>query len=265
MRIRPHRGSASLLGVAFAAVFSLAFMPATADAAWVRYFDSSNNQLTVPDVSLQDLLGGDYIKIYNGFDTKVISSFSNYNSVGTGGASAADASLITVTGKSDGGLDPGPGLKYNTGEWFAGAKQTQDTSFTYVVSVLGPSGFKIHDNFLEVGAGNVGTDKGQIRVLEQAVDPIPPHNAIATAKILEINTAGTVTGATQDQVFYSPVPSVEIKKDIFLRGGTNDFTSITDMDQRFSQVAIPEPSSMAIAGLGALGLIGYSLRRRKGA
>jgi MYXO-CTERM domain-containing protein len=27
----------------------------------------------------------------------------------------------------------------------------------------------------------------------------------------------------------------------------------------------PEPSSMAIAGLGALGLIGYGIRRRRGA
>ncbi len=30
-----------------------------------------------------------------------------------------------------------------------------------------------------------------------------------------------------------------------------------------SAVAVPEPSSMAIAGLGALGMIGYGLRRRK--
>jgi len=31
----------------------------------------------------------------------------------------------------------------------------------------------------------------------------------------------------------------------------------------FSASAVPEPSSMAIAGLGALGMIGYGLRRRK--
>jgi len=30
-----------------------------------------------------------------------------------------------------------------------------------------------------------------------------------------------------------------------------------------SSIAVPEPSSMAIAGLGALGMIGYGLRRRK--
>jgi hypothetical protein len=33
----------------------------------------------------------------------------------------------------------------------------------------------------------------------------------------------------------------------------------------FAPTAVPEPSSMAIAGLGALGLIGYGIRRRRGA
>jgi len=33
----------------------------------------------------------------------------------------------------------------------------------------------------------------------------------------------------------------------------------------YQPVATPEPSSMAIAGLGALGLIGYGIRRRRGA
>ena len=30
-----------------------------------------------------------------------------------------------------------------------------------------------------------------------------------------------------------------------------------------SVTAVPEPSTMAIAGIGALGMIGYGLRRRK--
>jgi len=31
------------------------------------------------------------------------------------------------------------------------------------------------------------------------------------------------------------------------------------------QAVVPEPSTMALSGLGALGLIGYGLRRRKAA
>jgi len=49
-----------------------------------------------------------------------------------------------------------------------------------------------------------------------------------------------------------------------------DSTGITDLVQpRISGLQgvtpIPEPSTMAIAGLGALGLIGYGIRRRRGA
>jgi hypothetical protein len=265
MKLTQPRGFPSLLGFACAAVLSLAFAPATANAGWVKYFNSGGTELAVSNVSLQDLLGGDYIEINNGYDTKKFSNFSGYTSTDFHGGPGANASLIAVTGLSDGGLDPGPGLKYNTGEWFVGANQQQDTSFSYVVSVLGPTSYRIHDNFLDVGAGQVGANNGQIRVLEQAVDPSPPNNAIATAKVLEINTAGVVSGATMDQIFYQPVMSVKIKKDIFLKGGTNDFTSITDMTQRYSQVLVPEPSTMAIAGLGMLGMVGFGLRRRRGA
>ena len=43
-------------------------------------------------------------------------------------------------------------------------------------------------------------------------------------------------------------------------GGIIDFTTATQVTP-----AVPEPSTFAIAGLGALGLIGYGIRRRKGA
>jgi len=38
-----------------------------------------------------------------------------------------------------------------------------------------------------------------------------------------------------------------------------------DASTGLSQTAVPEPSTMAIAGLGALGMIGYGIRRRKSA
>ena len=42
-------------------------------------------------------------------------------------------------------------------------------------------------------------------------------------------------------------------------GAVVNFTT----DLVLSQTAVPEPSTMAIAGIGALGMIGYGLRRRK--
>jgi len=43
----------------------------------------------------------------------------------------------------------------------------------------------------------------------------------------------------------------------------NDALNYASSTQLTNTAAVPEPSSMAIAGLGALGFIGYGLRRRK--
>jgi len=42
-----------------------------------------------------------------------------------------------------------------------------------------------------------------------------------------------------------------------------NFSSSTTLTQTTTQQVVPEPSTLAIAGLGALGMIGYGLRRRK--
>ncbi len=44
--------------------------------------------------------------------------------------------------------------------------------------------------------------------------------------------------------------------------GFNSFTA-GDVNTTAATIGVPEPSSMAIAGIGALGMIGYGLRRRK--
>jgi hypothetical protein len=46
--------------------------------------------------------------------------------------------------------------------------------------------------------------------------------------------------------------------------GFNNFTG-SDVNTTSATIVAPEPSTMAIAGLGALGLIGYGIRRRRGA
>jgi hypothetical protein len=48
-------------------------------------------------------------------------------------------------------------------------------------------------------------------------------------------------------------------------GGHPTIAAFTATDTGTMSANVPEPSSMAIAGLGALGLIGYGIRRRRGA
>ena len=59
-----------------------------------------------------------------------------------------------------------------------------------------------------------------------------------------------------------PVPySITENIDItFAPSGGLNYSSLTSL-----AIGVPEPSTFAIAGLGALGMIGYGLRRRKGA
>jgi hypothetical protein len=259
------------LRLCLAIVAGLALLPNTAGASSVIYEDASGNVINgVTSITLAQFTSGYHIVINNGFDTKDFQGVAgSYSSEGINGGTAANANLITVSGDAGGGLDPGPGLLYHTVlQWTVGANQGQDTVFQYTVTVVGPSAYLLHDDSLTLGAATVGSNGGAINIIESALNPAPPNNNIADNQVLLINTAGVTTGATTDQVFYSPQTSVLIKKDIGLQGGDSTdgnagVTSFTDMQQRFSQTAVPEPSSIAVAGLGALGMIGYGLRRRK--
>ena len=49
----------------------------------------------------------------------------------------------------------------------------------------------------------------------------------------------------------------------FTFSGATQIEISSDATTTFTGTAVPEPSSMAIAGLGLLGMIGYGLRRRR--
>lgn len=73
---------------------------------------------------------------------------------------------------------------------------------------------------------------------------------------------GTATGSFNASAPYSLTEVVTIT---FTTTGTLNASLSSDSSANFSASAVPEPSTMAIAGLGALGMIGYGLRRRKSA
>jgi hypothetical protein len=235
----------------------LALLPTTAKAApSVVYEDASGTVLNVSNITLAQLLSGFKIELNNGFDTKEITGVANSFSSGVTGSHATviAAGDISVTGHADGGLNPGPGVTF-ANNFAAGLNSTQDTSWDFKVTVLNP-GFLIHDISLSAaGAIHAG---GQIVVTETATG-----NGVTSVMTNQVNPPGTSN--TTDMALTPPATSLSIHKDVFVKGGTTDAGStLTDLTQRFSQTsAVPEPSTMALAGLGALGFIGYGLRRRK--
>jgi len=78
-----------------------------------------------------------------------------------------------------------------------------------------------------------------------------PGTSTYTVSPSSVNTSGTLPGS-----------SFSIVQQLTVTLGAGDSSSFT-FTSGTTPIAVPEPSTMAIAGLGALGMIGYGLRRRK--
>jgi|SRR5271157_1682435 len=283
MNMTRWRGLSPLLGIGLAVFVGLACLSTNVRGDVITYYDSTNliaanvigvtntppegantgtgvQSLTLQQLETVAAGGSGYaITINNGYDTKVFEAFTGYSSAGTGGASGVLDSAISVKGAGSGdSLTPlGPGLTFQ-GLWQAGTGQTQDTRFDYNVSILQPSSYGISDIGLQMGAAYVALG-GNITIIESVVSPL------TATETYQMNTTGSQAGLAFNMALVNPVSSgITVQKDISLTGGSGPIaTSITDFNQTFSESVVPEPSSMAIAGLGALGMIGYGLRRRK--
>jgi hypothetical protein len=206
--------------------------------------------------TLQQLLNGQTITIGG----LTFANFRDFSSIASGPMAApVDPNLVTVTGFIEGA---NVGIRFQSATQFlAGPLSTQDTLFSYdVFTTDGSNG--IFGNTAEIeGFGTSGT--GLILVGEAREDenknPVPDISTPPrTSKLVSSNPglAGTIDQAT----FLSPQNFLTISKDIGLSGGTTGAAFLSDFEQTF---AIPEPSSLALVGLSALGLAGYRWRRRK--
>jgi hypothetical protein len=248
------------LSIGLALFVGLALLSTPARAT-VQVFNGSNVLQPGSTATLDNLVNhGWYIEINNGVDTKKFSGFSSFTTTNV------PIGSINVTGNDAAGpnpLNPGPGITIS-GPFNATAGTTQDTSFNYTTSIVsGNPGARITDISL-AAAGAVPTG-GMITVTETVLSTVPPISGTPSVFTLQVPPPGT--SKLMDISIFPGVTSVTVHKDIQLVGGSGTgpgaTTSLTDLTQRFSQSVVPEPSTLALAGLGALGFIGYGLRRRK--
>jgi len=134
-----------------------------------------------------------------------------------------------------------------SGAFFAPAGQVVDYKIQYVVTA--PAGFVINDA-VSSAVWNLlgGTGTGSISEILTPLNA-PPGTPPVGLNIISPNVGGVPTT-------FPGFNSFLVQKDILLVGGTNGI-GVSVVNQGFSSVpAIPEPTSMALLGIGLIGLFG---------
>jgi len=115
-----------------------------------------------------------------------------------------------------------------------------------------------------IGGSVIGTNGGNLLTFQSYVNQNNSQNGISGPATAGLQTPSVTTGSFSSDAFTtiaslsSPYSITEqLKLTLGANGGELNFSSNTTLS------SVPEPSTMAIAGLGALGMIGYGLRRRK--
>jgi hypothetical protein len=170
-------------------------------------------------------------------------TFSNFNytGTGTGTASPYPATSIGVLSFSNG---PNSGIELAAG-FSVGAGGVQDMALTYTVTAA--PGTTITDADLVMSG--ITTGDGTATVSETLTNA-------ATGAL--IGSLGVSAGGAQSQMInFAGVTSINVLKDIDLNGGVTGSASISIIGQGFSTGSVPEPTSMALLGIGMTGFLAF--------
>lgn len=168
-------------------------------------------------------------------------TFSNFGYSPTPVAGSVPASAVNVLPFTVGNET---GITYTAG-WFAAAGTTVDIALTYVVTAPGRE--LINDVYLGLTGGVFG-GTGAISVGETL------RNAATGAYITSLEAS--IPGQLVSTGTFDGVQSILVTKDILIYGGSNGAT-VSIVDQGFSSTSIPEPTSMALLGIGMASFFAY--------
>jgi hypothetical protein len=189
-------------------------------------------------MTLQDLLNGGSITVGN----MLFTNFTNFSSNAIGGL-AVDPSQVYVIATMEGGKF---GITFQSeNQFLAGPGQFQATHFEF--NVIGRDA-TFHGANLELTASaHTGTSE-----ITGMLDNHVPGMSVRTT---------TPFGSSHSE-FPSGKDRMHVSLDIRLTGG-EDRESLAKLDSFSFSVDQPEPGTLTLIGIGAVGLVGYRWRRNR--
>ena len=189
-------------------------------------------------------------------DDKTFSNFS-YASSASGGAALIPPSGVAVVPVT---TLHNPGFLFSSGFGVI-SNQTQDEFFGFTVRV-NPGGNAIDDiTLLQLGSGFTGTGSASIAETVCLGDTFA--DGCSGGTIVSLSTVDNSTLVKlSDHITFAPVLVVDVVKDLELFGGPNGSAFVSGVENQFSEVVTPEPSTLLMLGTGIVGLAG-TLRRKQ--
>jgi len=210
----------------------------------------------------------------NGTSWTTVASAASGMSASFSSSSWSTSGIKISTLAMDSNSPGDPGIAFLDGSTTSLTNTTSTTRTHYIklgdTGWTGPTvgpGFLLFDSFIGGSVKDLGVMGNNRLVFQSYVDPGNGQNSIGGPPILTtgVQSPGVASpGSYRDDAsknlyhLSGPYSITEYLEVTLGRKASINFSSTTSL------TLLPEPSSLAIAGLGALGLVGYGFRRRKG-